>query len=348
MATKQLSNDIHLLGDILGRVIRQQAGIDIFDLEERIRAIAKTRRSDPDADTEKYLTRMVDALSMAEAEQVARAFTTYFSLVNIAEENHRVRVLRQRELRSYPAPLPESIGAAIQSLWEHGVDDKGMQKILNDLQVKLVFTAHPTESKRRSVLSKMQRMSEQLLRREQSDLLPTEDEDIGQKLLAEVTSLWLTRRTRTTKLNVTDEVRSGLHFFTTTIFDVIPEIYRSMDRVLKKYYPTLQPPKAFLTYGSWIGGDRDGNPYVTATITAESLRLHRGLAVEYHRAAAQQLNRSLSIASELLPPDKKFLEILKKKRTAGACAVLAGALSQRAVPVVCGADSIGAGRGFCR
>jgi len=103
MATKQrsheqLSTDIHLLGDILGRVIRQQAGIDIFDLEERIRAIAKTRRSDPDAETENYLTKMVDALSMAEGEQVARAFTTYFSLVNIAEENHRVRVLRQREL----------------------------------------------------------------------------------------------------------------------------------------------------------------------------------------------------------------------------------------------------------
>lgn len=310
---EQLSADIHLLGDILGQVIREQAGIEIFDLEERIRALVKTRRSDSDSRLEGYLTEMVAKLSSEESAEIARAFTTYFGLVNVAEENHRVRILRERERKMHPQPLPESIAAAIEAFSERGIDEVNLGALLERLDIELVFTAHPTEAKRRSVLSKLHRIAVQLQRREQGDLLSSEQEEISSQLLAEVTSLWLTQRTRATAPEVTDEVRSGLHFFTITIFDIIPDVYRTMERALRKNYPNIQPPTRFLSYGSWIGGDRDGNPFVTADVTAESLRLHRGLAVEHHRETAQRLSRSLSMSSDMLESNPELTKKLASR-----------------------------------
>lgn len=291
-----LSADIHLLGDTLGRVIRQQAGIAVFDLEERIRALSKTRRTDPDPDVDRYLAELVEDLSLSDAESVARAFTAYFELINLAEENHRVRILRRRERAAYPRPLRESIADAIARLWEKNVDDDSMAQLLDQLRVELVFTAHPTEAKRRTVLSKLRHIADMLYEREVRDLLPAEEEDLQQHLLAEITTLWLTDFTRTRKPEVTDEVRTGLHFFETSIWDVVPPVYDRMELALARYYPNLEPPPRFLSFGSWIGGDRDGNPNVTTAVTAETLRLHRGLAVELHREAARRLSRALSIS----------------------------------------------------
>jgi phosphoenolpyruvate carboxylase len=312
---EQLSADIHLLGDTLGKVIRQQAGIAVFDLEERIRALCKTRRSDPGARVDDYLSALVDDLTLAQAESVARAFTTYFDLVNIAEENHRVRILRQRERQSHPQPLPESIAAAIARLWEQNVDDMTLGALLDRLHVEPVFTAHPTEAKRRTVLSKLRRTADLLYEREVHDLLPSEAAAMEAELLAEVTTLWLTERTRTRKPQVTDEVRTGLHFFDTVIWDVVPQVYEAMGAALARYYPRLLPPSQFLTFGSWIGGDRDGNPNVTAAVTAETLRLHRGLAVEHHRRVAQQLARSLSISDRLAPVSDQLAQSLAHHET---------------------------------
>jgi phosphoenolpyruvate carboxylase len=312
---EQLSADIHLLGDTLGRVIRQQAGIAVFDLEERIRALSKTRRSDPGAGVDDYLAGLVDEMNLEQAESVARAFTTYFDLVNVAEENHRVRVLRQRERQSHPQPPPQSIAAAIARLWEQNVDEPALEALLARLHVEPVFTAHPTEAKRRTVLSKLRLIADLLYEREVHDLLPSEAAELEERLLAEVTTLWLTERTRTRKPQVTDEVRTGLHFFDTVIWDVVPQVYEAMAAALERYYPRLQPPPRFLTFGSWIGGDRDGNPNVTMAVTAETLRLHRGLAVEHHRRVAQRLARSLSISDRLAPVSEALARSLAEHET---------------------------------
>ncbi|MCI0396919.1 MAG: phosphoenolpyruvate carboxylase [Chloroflexi bacterium] len=297
-----LSSDIHLLGDILGRVIRQQAGIDVFDLVERTRALAKTRRGDPDPALDRYLAELVGDLGLDKTEDVARAFTTYFELINLAEENHRVRMLRAREAQAHPRPPAESIAEAVATLQANGVDEAAMANLLERLHIELVFTAHPTEAKRRSVLDKLRDLAEDLVALERHDPLPAEREVLHDKILAEVTALWLTERTRTRKPEVTDEVRTGLHYFDTSIWDVTPEIYHSLAEALARHYPGLAVPQRFLTFGSWIGGDRDGNPNVITPITAETLRLHRGLAVERHRQAAQQLGRFLSLSSRLSPP----------------------------------------------
>ena len=318
----RLSADIHLLGDTLGSVIREQAGIAIFDLEERIRALSKTRRTDPDPAVDAYLAQLVGEMSLEEAEDVARAFTTYFELINLAEENHRVRVLRERERRVHPRPLRESITDAVATLWEQNVDEATMARLLERLHVEPVFTAHPTEAKRRTVLSKLRRIADTLYEREVRDLLPAEEEDLQERLLAEVTILWLTERNRTRKPEVTDEVRTGLHYFETTIWDVVPQIYEAMEEALARHYPTLEVPERFLTFGSWIGGDRDGNPNVTTDVTAETLRLHRGLAVEHHKGVAQQLARSLSISDRLAPPDEELEGSIREHETTSHLAYL--------------------------
>jgi phosphoenolpyruvate carboxylase len=305
---ERLSEDIHLLGDVLGHVIRRQAGIEIFELEERIRALAKTRRIEVDPAVDQRLAYVVNRLDPTEAELVARSFTTYFELVNLAEEQHRVRVLRERERDVYPQPLPESVSAAIAAMHEAGVDEFEMRQLLNRLHIELVFTAHPTQAKRRTVLGKLRRISQALIELDVRDLLPAERARLIDQITAEITLLWVTDRSRTARPTVTDEVRTGLYYFDNTIWDVLPELYKDMAAALAQHYPGLRPPDRFLTFGSWIGGDRDGNPNVTADITAETLRLHRGLALEKHRAATRILDRSLSISDELIRLDPNLQE----------------------------------------
>ncbi len=307
---EQLSEDIHLLGDILGQVIRRQAGVEIFELEEGVRALSKARRMDGDPEIDARLEQIVNGLSVEKAELLSRAFAHYFELVNLAEEQNRVRVLRDRERKAHPQPLKESIAAAVARLRQLGVDEYEMGKLLDKLHVELVFTAHPTQAKRRTVLSKLRRISSALTDLHVRDLLPTERENLMNSILAEVTSLWLTNRTRTAVITVTDEVKTGLYYMDTTIWETIPQVYASMAQAIADYYPTLTSPKRFLTFGSWIGGDRDGNPNVTADVTAETLRLHRGLAVVRHRNMATRLNRSLTVSDMLTPIQQEFMEAL--------------------------------------
>jgi phosphoenolpyruvate carboxylase len=312
---EKLSGDIHLLGDQLGRVIRRQAGIEIYELVERIRALAKARRIEPDAAVDSRLQQLVNQLSLDDVEQIARSFTLYFELINLAEEQHRVRVLRQREREAHPRPLGESIADAIERLKLMGLDEFEMAQLLERLEVELVFTAHPTQAKRRTVLAKLRRIARALSEMDARDLTPKEQAAIMTDLTAEVALLWVTDRSRSDKPRVTDEARTGLYYFDITIWDVAPQVYREMVDALARHYPNLQPPARFLTFGSWIGGDRDGNPFVTADITAETLRLHRGMAVEQHRREVRRLDRALSVSEKLVKIRPELLEALAAAET---------------------------------
>ncbi|MDX1522027.1 MAG: phosphoenolpyruvate carboxylase, partial [Anaerolineae bacterium] len=306
---KQLRKDIRLLGNILGQVILQQAGPEIYGLVERIRSLAKSRRRNSDPVTDAELSNFVDNLSLDEKEAVARAFTLYFELINLAEEHHRVRVLRDRERKARGEPQKESIAAALATLSRMGVKEEDVAQMLNRLQVELVFTAHPTENKRRTILSKLRRIALALYELEQHDPLPTEAETLITAIQAEITSLWLTHRSRTLKPTVKDEVRTGLWHFYSTLWQVIPQVYDAMDKAVQKYYPNIAMPKRFLTFGTWIGGDRDGNPYVTTAVTADALYRYRRLAAESHAAAIQKIGRSLSISSRLIEPSPELLSL---------------------------------------
>lgn len=329
-----LSNEIRWLGKLLGDVIKALEGQDIFDLEERIRQWAKQSR-DADAsssvatDARAQLHGTIAQLSPQQAYAVANAFTTYFELVNMAEEHYRTEVLRTRRAAGV---LKETIEAAIVELKEQGVTPDEMQVLLDKLSIELVFTAHPTESKRRTVLTKLRRITEML--RDIKLLGPATNgvnapanrpaklaasaEDVAldaspeaspylsegwgdavrDNIMREITTLWLTERSRTVQLQVTDEVKTGLWYFGNTVWQVLPTLQNDLRKALARHYPGVKVPKRWMTFGSWIGGDRDGNPNVTAGVTAETLHLHRRLALSKLRAAAHNLSGLLSVSSK--------------------------------------------------
>ena len=308
-----LSATIHLLGEALGDVLRAQESVALFETEEHIRALAKARRAG-EMDAAVRLPLAVADLPVDAARATASAFAVYFDLINLAEEVHRIQALRARERAQYPAPIGESIGEAIARLRARGVTTERMAKLLRELRIELVLTAHPTEAKRRTVLSKLQRISDLLRHLQDADLLPRERTELMAGLQAEITALWLTDRARTTRPAVTDEVRTGLYFVDEVFWDLVPRIDADLEAAVAFHYPGLVPPPAWLTVASWIGGDRDGNPSVVTELTAETLRLHRGLAVERHRRSVQDLARRLSVSGRRCPPPEALTAWLDARR----------------------------------
>lgn len=309
----ELSAAIHLLGDILGEVIGELESPELFNTEERIRAAAKERRGGS-AKAAKQLEAEIEALDVDAARGVSAAFTTYFDLVNLAEEYHRVEQLRERESILSPKPLDESVGDAIATLKKEGVSPGKMQALLDELSIELVLTAHPTESRRRTVISKLQRLARLLDHLSSLRLPPREQEKTRSAIHAEVVGLWLTDRDRTARPLVTDEVRTGLHFVESVFWDTLPTLYSDLEYALASHYPKVKPSSNWLRLASWMGGDRDGNPNVTHEVTAETIRLHRGLAVESHRRTLQDLSRRLSISSDRLPPSPELMDWIEARR----------------------------------
>lgn len=303
-----LSTSIHLLGDLLGQVLREQESPTLFETEERIRQAAKDRRASEaeySLTAETHLTAEVTALDPEQARAVAAAFTLYFDLINLAEENERVHRLREREARvdREGSPIPDSLDDAFRTLKAQGVTADQMAALLANLDIELVLTAHPTEAKRRTILSKVMRIAGLLLELDHPGLIPREETALHRALLAEITTFWLTSRQRTLVPLVEDEVKTTLFFVEEIFWNALPRLYADLARALARYYPGLNPPARWLRLASWVGGDRDGNPNVTPDVTAETIRLHRGLAVTRHRDHLRQLSRRLSPSDErIIPP----------------------------------------------
>jgi phosphoenolpyruvate carboxylase len=299
-----ISETIHLLGDILGEVLIEQESRNQFEIEERIRDFAKTSRSDdPNAAglAAAALASEIASLDVVTARLIASAFGLYFDLVNSAEDNQRMYTLRQEALAKGSLPVHDTIDEAIALLKERGMTQEQMAALIDALQIDLVLTAHPTEARRRTVLSKIQRIAGVLHDLSFLQLLPREWEEYRGILRGEITTLWLTERARTNKPAVTDEVRTTLYFVGQVFWNAIPQMYGHLQRALDQYFPGIQARHPWLRLASWIGGDRDGNPNVTAEVTAETLRLHRGLAIETHRQTLQDLSRRLSLSSRRVP-----------------------------------------------
>lgn len=307
-----ISQTIHMLGDLLGKVISVQESTEIFHIEESIRADAKGRRNNEN-EAANRLQQTIRELTVEHAQGVAAAFATYFDLVNLAEENYRIGLLRKRQADVYPEPLNDSIEDAIARLKEQGVTPEEMANLLENLSIELVLTAHPTEARRRTVQSKLQRISHLLGNLTNTHLLPQEHDQTLRQLETEITALWLTDRARTSKPAVTDEVRTGLYFVEASFWDTLPWLYADLERALARHYPGLRPRSNWLSLASWMGGDRDGNPFVTSEVTAETLRLHRGLAVESHRRGIQELARQLSLSARQVPPPAQLTDWLEKR-----------------------------------
>ncbi len=294
----KLRAEIRSLAAHLGRTIAELEGQRTLDTVETLRVLAKKSRGG-DATAARDLAREVGKLSAAEAFEQAMAFTLYFELVNLAEENFRIRILRERNQRHKEnlaagragEPMRESIEAAVLELKQAGVSRQKMQRLVRQMDIELVFTAHPTESKRRTMLEKLVTLAG-ILRRHTLEEIQRAPEDIHREII----SLWLTDRSRTERPEVMDEARTGLWYFDQTLHAVLPRLHADLQEALDRHYPGLRAPKAWLRFGSWIGGDRDGNPGVTAEVTAEVLHLNRRAALRKLAATLQALAHSLTVS----------------------------------------------------
>ena len=294
-----LAVEVRTLGTVLGRLISTVEGHSVYLTVERVRRLAKARRAG-DVRAERQLAAEVARLDPAEAFTQGMAFTLYFELVNLAEENHRISRLRHHRNKwaQGAAPVRESIAAAVAELKQRGVRPATMQQMVDTLAIELVLTAHPTESKRRAVLEKLRRLAGLLRERAGGDQAGWND---PAEIAREITTLWLTDRSRSARPEVADEAKTGMWYFDTTLYAVLPVLQADFEHSLAKHYPGVRLPRRWLTFGSWIGGDRDGNPFVTAAVTSEVLRLHRRLGLEKMRTAAHGLARSLTV-SDLRDP----------------------------------------------
>jgi phosphoenolpyruvate carboxylase len=303
-----LRRDVRFLGNILGDVLIHQGGEALLNLEEQIREMSKTLRASSDLEHSEQFKKMVRALSPEDRHNVIRAFAIYFQLVNIAEQNHRIRRKRDYDRSAGEQLQPGSIEHTIAALRKKDVKQDELQDMIQTISLELVMTAHPTEATRRVVLEIHQRIAEDVMKLDNPSLTPREREQLREKLVGEVLTLWQTDELRDRKPTVIDEVRNGLYYFDETLFDVLPEVYHELERCLEKYYPDAQwTIPTFLRFGSWIGGDRDGNPSVTAQITWETLTLHRQLALGKYEKLLSELMKHLSFSTNIVSVSPELL-----------------------------------------
>lgn len=298
----RLRDDVRILGNLLGDVIRAQAGDAAFSLIEELRQTAIAAREQSDDALADGLQRRIDGLSVNDLIVVVRAFAVYFHLINLAEEHHRLRVVRERERNGAPAPRPESIAAAIAAAKRSGLSSTEARELIDGLSICPVFTAHPSEARRRTIQEHIRALQSLFERLDDPRNAPSERERQLGRIRERIALLWLTDEVRQTRPAPIDEVRGGLHLVEESCFAIVPRLAEDLATALRRYYPNVALlPGQWLRFGSWIGGDRDGNPAVTADVTIEALRYHRERALTCHETAVEILGRRLSISGRASP-----------------------------------------------
>ncbi|MFD3261609.1 phosphoenolpyruvate carboxylase [Paenibacillus lentus] len=296
-----LRRDIRFLGNILGEVLVHQGGNELLDIVEKIREASKSLRAVFLPELHDEFKDMINSLEPDIRHQVIRAFAIYFQLVNIAEQNHRIRRRRDLERSAGESVQSGSIEASVKNLKEHGFNYAEAQEILEGMSLELVMTAHPTEAMRRAILDIHKRIADDVMQLDNPTLTFREREQLREKLLNEVITLWQTDELRDRKPTVIDEVRNGMYYFHETLFQVLPEVYLELERCLSKYYPEhLWHVPTYLRFGSWIGGDRDGNPSVTADVTWQTLKMQRKLVVREYQRYLAELFKHLSFSTTIV------------------------------------------------
>ncbi|ELY62925.1 phosphoenolpyruvate carboxylase [Natrinema versiforme] len=286
--TREISQDVRELGALLGTVLEEQTSSKAFEAVESGRQTAIEYRSGERNSREPLITE-IERLSPHNQQIVARAFTTYFELINLAEEQERIRTIRTK---SQAGTLEDSFETAAEELGEADVET--VQQVLDDVLIEPTFTAHPTEARRKTVKSKLREISTSLERLDEQLLTDKETRQVWQEIDAEITSLWQTPQVRNRQPEPEDEARNVQWYLENTLFDAVGEIYDELDEAIDAEVPgNLEIPKLF-EFRSWAGSDRDGNPYVTPDVTANTLERQRSLIAERYQAEFKRLSGVLS------------------------------------------------------
>jgi len=318
-----MRNDVRLLGDILGEVIKDSAGPELLADVERLRhAVIDARRGSRAGHAANAgelasdeIAALVSSWSLDRAEQVARAFTVYFHLANLAEEHQRIRSLRENDAGA--RPMRESLAEAVTEI-DHDTGRERLDELLASLRVHLVLTAHPTEARRRAVVAALRRIGGLLGVLDDPRAGAADLAEARRVLREDIDLLWRTSQLRIKAMDPIDEVRTVMTAFDETLFRVVPTVYRELDRALagpdSGRVPSQVP--AFLRYGSWVGADRDGNPFVTANVTREAAAIAADHVLRALEATTTRIGRALTLHEATTPPSAGLRRALAAAATA--------------------------------
>lgn len=313
ISDKQLRSRVKLLGQLLGNVLHEQAGEPVYKAVETLRRGYVSLRKKDDPAKARRLKKIIEDLEPELATHVVRAFSTYFSLVNIAEEAYQHRQRRQ-QVRTGGVLWEGSFNHTLQEFRDQGISIEQLQTLLSKLNYMPVFTAHPTEAKRRTMLETLRRIFVTSEKLNDPRLGKCEREEITADIESQVQVLWKTDEVRVHKPKVQDEIRNGQYYFRESLFEAIPLSYHYLEKAIRNVYgdeadkisiPTI------IRFGSWIGGDRDGNPFVKPETTVEALRMQkREMLIEYLNRVSN-LGHKLTHSSQLCEPSKAIKKSLK-------------------------------------
>jgi phosphoenolpyruvate carboxylase len=311
LSAPNAEQDIALFANLLGDVLREHSRKRVLVVVERLRDGFFSLREQDDPELRAKLMKRIGQLDPPTLSEVIRAFTIYFSLAHIAEEVQSYLARRAR-ISAGGRLWRGSFDHTLRQFAEEGVDADRFQALLDRLEYLPVFTAHPTEAKRRTTLETQRRIFLLMLDWRRSVLNEEEQQDRIAEILREIQILWKTDEVRVHKPQVTDEVRQGLYFFRASLFETVPRIYRNLERAVRRAYGAdsgIRVP-SFVAFGSWIGGDRDGNPFVKPETTALAVRMHCEQALTEYIGRVKELTRILSHSSDLCQPSPEFLDSL--------------------------------------
>ena len=310
-----LRRDISDLGYILGDTLVEQEGPALLELEEAIRGLAKLRRRrDRRGPSAASMQSAIEKLDAETAERVARAFTHYFQLVNLAEQHHRAR--RRRDYAREQRPQPGSLSFELRRLSEKSSRAQ-LDGLLARTSIELVFTAHPSEAQRRTVLDKHRTIARLLTRRDRIELVPEERAHLDQALREEVTTLWQTDEIRSEKPRVGDEVKNTLFYLEEVLFPIVPSFYEAFEREAAAAFGAgARIPSGLVRFGSWVGADMDGNPNVTPELALDTAYAQAARVTGRYLEALDALGQALSQSTRRVPASRELLGSLDRDAAA--------------------------------
>ncbi|HSY55526.1 MAG TPA: phosphoenolpyruvate carboxylase [Bradyrhizobium sp.] len=300
----RLRNDIRLLGRILGDTVRDQEGADVFDLIERIRQTSIRFHRGDDKAARRELELILDSMSISQTVRIVRAFSYFSHLANIAEDQNSIRRMREGS-KAGEAPRPGTLALTLSHARSAGISAAKLREFFAGALVSPVLTAHPTEVRRKSTIDREMEIAALLDRRERMQLTPEELAASDEQLRRAVLTLWQTNILRRTRLTVLDEVANGLSFYDYTFLHELPHLHCRLEDRLNAGEGAAQGELAsFLKMGSWIGGDRDGNPFVTAEVMRGTLKMQSGRVLRFYLDELHVLGSELSLAAHLADVSK--------------------------------------------
>ncbi len=308
-----LRGRVRLLGTLLGNVLKTQAGEEVFDAVETLRTGFIGLRKRESSRKRARLMQLIEQLDPDQLTHVIRAFSIYFSLINQTEEEFH-HLQRRRQLLKGQQLWKGSFDETLSDLLQEGVSKEELQTLLNQLAYMPVMTAHPTEARRRTIMEGLRRVFEYEEKLDDPRLSHSEKEEAIRDLEGQIQILWNTDEIRAHKPTVEDEINQGLYYYQNSLFNAVPRLYRNLERHIRKIYldgaPTLEDIEvpSFLRFGSWIGGDRDGNPYVTPATTESAVRIYARTILEEYLRRVESLTHILTHSSNLADLPQPFVE----------------------------------------